>query len=82
MDHTECHLQDSLSATRRNSFNHNVEMLLDYVLLGQNPYTVTVNIPVPLHILLTKLADKEVAVRFSNVLKMINVFTAHTGRKE
>ncbi|KAH3832373.1 hypothetical protein DPMN_105658 [Dreissena polymorpha] len=64
MDHTECHLQHSLSATRRNSFNHNEEMLLNYVLEGQNPYTVTVNVPVPLHNLLTKLAvDKEVAVR-------------------
>ena len=30
----------------------------------QNPYTVTVNVPVPLHNLLTKLAlDKQVAVR-------------------
>ncbi|KAH3894677.1 hypothetical protein DPMN_018834 [Dreissena polymorpha] len=64
MDHTECHLQHSLSATHRNSFNHNEEMLLNYVLEGQNPYTVTVNVPVPLHNLLTKLAvDKEVAVR-------------------
>ncbi|KAH3724692.1 hypothetical protein DPMN_050515 [Dreissena polymorpha] len=53
-----------LSATRRHSFNHNVEMLLDYVLERQNPYTVMVNVPVPLHNLLTKLAvDKEVAVR-------------------
>ncbi|KAH3846500.1 hypothetical protein DPMN_088801 [Dreissena polymorpha] len=39
--------------------------MLDYLLECQNPYTVTVNIPVPLHNLLTKLAvDEEVAVRF------------------
>ncbi|KAH3789837.1 hypothetical protein DPMN_168026 [Dreissena polymorpha] len=63
MDHTECHLQHSLIATR-NSFNYNVEVLLDYVLERQNPYTVTVNVPVPLHNLLTQLAvDKEAAVR-------------------
>ncbi|KAH3886936.1 hypothetical protein DPMN_010949 [Dreissena polymorpha] len=64
MDHSECHLQHSLSATRRHSFNHNVEMLLDYVLERQNPNTVTVSVSVQLHNLLTKLAvDKEVAVR-------------------
>ncbi|KAH3796628.1 hypothetical protein DPMN_150197 [Dreissena polymorpha] len=55
MDHTECHLQHSLSATCH-SFNHKVEMLLDYVLERQNPYIVTVSVPVPLHNLMTKLA--------------------------
>ncbi|KAH3719890.1 hypothetical protein DPMN_062774 [Dreissena polymorpha] len=64
MDHTEFHLQHSLGATRCHSFNHNVELLLDNVLERQNPYTVTVSIPVPLHNLLTKLAvDKKVAVQ-------------------
>ncbi|KAH3898504.1 hypothetical protein DPMN_022737 [Dreissena polymorpha] len=64
MDHTKCHLQHSMSATRRHSFNHNVEMLFYYVLECQNPYTVTVSVPVPLHNFLTKLAvDKEVDVR-------------------
>ncbi|KAH3716757.1 hypothetical protein DPMN_059486 [Dreissena polymorpha] len=64
MDQTECHLQHSLSATRRHSFNYNVEILLDYVLERQNPYTVTVNVPVPLHNLLTKLAvDKEAILK-------------------
>ncbi|KAH3814556.1 hypothetical protein DPMN_143058 [Dreissena polymorpha] len=68
MDHTECHLQHSLSATSRHSFNHNVQMLLDYVLERQNPYTVTVS--VPLHNLLTKLAvDKEVAVRLPKCIE-------------
>ncbi|KAH3726527.1 hypothetical protein DPMN_052394 [Dreissena polymorpha] len=43
---------------------HNVDMLLDYVLERQNPYTVTVSVPVSLHKLMTKLAvGKEVAVR-------------------
>ncbi|KAH3897521.1 hypothetical protein DPMN_021709 [Dreissena polymorpha] len=70
MDHTECHLQHSLSATRRHLFNHILEMLLDYVLERQNPYTVMVNVPVPLHNLLTKLAvDKEVAVRLRKCIK-------------
>ncbi|KAH3752920.1 hypothetical protein DPMN_187546 [Dreissena polymorpha] len=64
MDHTECHLQHSLSATCSHSFNHNVEMLLDYVLERQNPYTVTIRVPVPLQNLLTKLAvDNEVVLR-------------------
>ncbi|KAH3868329.1 hypothetical protein DPMN_031472 [Dreissena polymorpha] len=49
IDHTECHLQHSLSATRRHSFNQNVEMLLDYVLERQNPHTVTVSVSVQLH---------------------------------
>ena len=40
------------------------------VLERQNPYSVTVNVPVPLHNLLTKLAvDREVAVRLLNSLK-------------
>ncbi|KAH3751019.1 hypothetical protein DPMN_185560 [Dreissena polymorpha] len=64
MDHTECHLQHSLIATRRLSFNQNIEILLDYVLERRNPYTVTVSGPVPLYNFLTKLAvDKEDAVR-------------------
>ncbi|KAH3722041.1 hypothetical protein DPMN_064990 [Dreissena polymorpha] len=64
MDYTECHLQHSLSATRRHSFNHNVKMLLDYVLERQNPYAVTVNVSVPLQNLLKTLAvDKEIAVQ-------------------
>ncbi|KAH3728904.1 hypothetical protein DPMN_054867 [Dreissena polymorpha] len=44
MNHTECHLQHSLSATRRHLFNHNVEMLLDYVLERQSQYTVMVSV--------------------------------------
>ncbi|KAH3698915.1 hypothetical protein DPMN_073860 [Dreissena polymorpha] len=59
-------MSSSAFAERHSSslFNHNVEILLVYVLECQNPYTVTVNVPVPLHNLLTKLAfDKEVAVR-------------------
>ncbi|KAH3786936.1 hypothetical protein DPMN_165054 [Dreissena polymorpha] len=69
IDHTECHLQHSLSATRQNSFNHNVEMLLDYVLERQNPYTVTVNVPVPLHNLLTKLAVEKAKKISSTISK-------------
>ncbi|KAH3872347.1 hypothetical protein DPMN_035562 [Dreissena polymorpha] len=64
MDHTACHIKHSLSATRHHSFNHNVEMLMDYVLERQNPYPMTVSVPASLHNLLTKLAvDTEVAVR-------------------
>jgi hypothetical protein len=40
------------------------------VLERQNPYSVTVNVPVPLHNLLTKLAvDREVAVRLLKCLE-------------
>ncbi|KAH3719441.1 hypothetical protein DPMN_062276 [Dreissena polymorpha] len=83
MDHTECHLKHSMRVTRRHSFNHNVEMLLDYVPDRQNPYTVTVNVPVPLHNLLTKLAlVKQVVVR---LLKYIEnderVFRAYRQEK-
>jgi hypothetical protein len=64
MNHTECHLQHALSTTRQITFNRNVSKLLDFVLQRQNPYSVTVNVPVPLHNLLTKLAvDRKVAAR-------------------
>ena len=70
MDHTECHLQHVLSSTRGHTFNHNVLMLLDYVLDRQNPYTVTESVPIPLHNLLTKLAvDREVAERLLKCLE-------------
>jgi len=70
MDHTECHLQHALSTTRRHTFNQNVVKLLDYVLERQNPYTVTVSVPVSLHNLLTKLAvDREVAARLLKCLE-------------
>ena len=69
MDHTECHLQHALSATRRLTFNKNVAKLLDFVLERQNPYSVTVNVPVPLHNVLTRQAvDREVAVRLLKCL--------------
>ena len=64
INHTECHLKHALSSTRRNTFNRNVVKLLDFFLEQQNPYSVTVNVVVPLRNLLTKLAvDKGVAMR-------------------
>ncbi len=70
MDHTECHLQHALSTTRRLTFNQNVAKLLDFVLERHNPYSLMVNVPVPLHSLLTKLAvDREVAARLLKCLE-------------
>lgn len=67
---TECHLQHALSTTRRLTFNQNVSKLLDFVIERQNPYSVTVNVPVPLHNLLTKQAvDQTVAPRLLNCLQ-------------
>ena len=64
MNHTECHLQHALSITRRHTFNQNVVKLLDFVLAWQNPYSVTANVVMQLHNVLTKLAlDKMVAAR-------------------
>src|SRR5688572_25203430 len=64
MSHTECHLQHALSTTRRLTFNRNVSKLLDFVLQRQNPYSVTIGVPVPLCNLLTKVAvDKNVSTR-------------------
>lgn len=74
---TECHLQHALSTTRCLTFNQNVSKLLDFVLERQNPYSVTVNVPVPLHNLLTKQAvDRGVAVS-----KMGSMSTARTGMR-
>lgn len=70
MDRTECHLQHALSTTRRHTFNENVVKLLDYVLERQNPHTVTVNVPVSLHNLLTKLTvDRKIAARLLKCLE-------------
>jgi hypothetical protein len=70
MSHTECHLQHALSTTRRLTFNHNVAKLLDYVRERQNPYSMTVNVPVPLHNMLTKQAvDQKVATRLLKFLE-------------
>ena len=55
MNHTECHLQHALSITRRHTFNQNVVKLLDFVLERHNPYSVTANMVLPLHNVLTKL---------------------------
>ena len=64
MKHTECHLRHALNTPRRVTFNNNVSKLLDFVKERQNPYAVTVNVPVPLHNLLTKLAvDRRVTTR-------------------
>ncbi len=48
---TDCHLrhQHALRNTRRLTFNLNMVKLLDFVLEWQNPYSVTVNVVVPLH---------------------------------
>ncbi len=68
MGHTECQLQHALSTSRRIKFNNHVTKLLDFVKERQNPYVVTV--PVPLHNLLTKLAvDREVALRLLKCLE-------------
>ena len=50
-NHTDCHLrhQHALRNTRRLTFNLNMVKLLDFVLEWQNPYSVTVNVVVPLH---------------------------------
>ena len=77
-----CHLQHALSTTRRLTFNQDASKLLDFVLERQNPYSVTVNVPVPLHNLLTKQAvDHGVAPRLLNCYKMESMFTARTGRR-
>ena len=41
--------QSTLRNIRRLTFNRNVVKLLDFVLERQNPYSVTVNVVVPLH---------------------------------
>ncbi|MEL6606422.1 MAG: hypothetical protein AAFP20_24785 [Cyanobacteria bacterium J06614_10] len=70
MDHMECHLQYALGTTLRHTFNQNVIKLLDYVLERQNPYKVTVSVPISLHNLLTKQAvDREVAARLLKCLE-------------
>ena len=67
MKHIECHLQNALSTTHCLTFNDNVAKLLAFVLERQNPYLVTVNVPVPLHNLFTKLAaDREVTTCLIN----------------
>ncbi|KAL8620077.1 hypothetical protein ACOMHN_015359 [Nucella lapillus] len=70
MNHTDCHLRHALSPTRRDKFNQNVEKLLDFVMERQNPYSLVVQEPVPLHHLLTKLAvDRQVAERLLKCLE-------------
>lgn len=70
LHHTECHLQHALNTTRRLTLNRNVTKLLDFVLGHQNPYSVLVNVRVPLHNLLTKQAvHREVYVRLLNCVK-------------
>ncbi|KAL8619946.1 hypothetical protein ACOMHN_015228 [Nucella lapillus] len=70
MNHTDCHLCHALSPTRRDKFNQNVEKLLDFVMERQNPYSLVVQEPVPLHHLLTKLAvDRQVAERLLKCLE-------------
>ena len=62
MNHTECHIQHALSITRLHTFNQNVVKLFDFVLERQNPYSMTANVVLLLHDVLTKLAvDKVVA---------------------
>lgn len=69
MKHTECHLQHALSTTRRLTFNQNVAKMMDFVRERQNPYSITVNVPVPLHNLLTRQAvDQTVPPRLLNCL--------------
>ena len=64
MNHTECHLQHALSTTRRHTFNLNVVKLFDFVLERHKPYSMTDNVVLPLHNVLTKLnVDKVVAAR-------------------
>ena len=50
-NHTDCHLhhQHALLNTRRLTFNRNVVKLLEFVQEWQNPYSVTINVVVPLH---------------------------------
>ena len=50
-NHTDCHLhhQHALRNTCRLTFNRNVVKLLDVVLEWQNPYSVTVDVVVPVH---------------------------------
>ena len=83
MDHTECHLQHTLSTTRRIKFNHNVVKLLDFVLEHQNPYSaVVVNVPVPLRNLLTKQAvDQKLAADLLKCLEDGERFY-HTYRRK
>ncbi len=49
-NHTDCHLhhQHARRNIRRLTFNRNVVKLLDFVLELKNPYSVTVNVVVPL----------------------------------
>ena len=62
MEHTEFHLQHSLSSTRKATFNDNVQKLLNFVFVRQNPFSVVAPKPVPLHHLLNNSAvDRQVA---------------------
>ena len=82
MNLTECHLQHALIITRRQTFNQNVVKLLDFVLERQNPYSVTANVVLPLHNVLTKLAvDKVVAARLLVCLDNGELVYARTGRR-
>lgn len=54
VNYTECHVQYAMSTNRRVIFNKIALKLLDFALEHQNPYSVIVNVPVPLHSPLTK----------------------------
>ncbi len=87
-NHTDCHLhhQHTLRNTHphRLTFNRNVVKLLDFVLEWQNPYSVTVNVIVPLHnvtyLRIWLLVEGWMCV-CSCVSRMVSVSTTSTGER-
>ena len=69
LQHMECQLQHTFSPGRRVTVNRSVARLLEFTLKHQNPYIITVAVPVLLHNLYTRVAvDKEVAHRLLKCL--------------
>ena len=64
LQHQECQLQHTFSPGRRITVNKSVARLLEFTLKRQNPYAITVSVPVLLHNPYTRVAvDREVADR-------------------